>query len=182
MKKLSIYERPQALGRLLSLEKSGNVEIFLHGFKHKKFINGEFGFITKRMAKNKIEKARGFLAKGGIPCKRGIKFPWNMYSRGSLKAVEELGFLLFSNKYEKHFKGKQIIWKNQNGLQKRYLNSKCYRRGVPDFPKKETTVYYHGHAQNAGNTGIRESYDYFLSELKYLEKTDNLEFVFCSDI
>jgi predicted deacetylase len=182
MRKKSIYDYPRALDRLLLLVSQGYVEIFLHGLKHKKFINGEFGFISKRMAKKKIERARRLFEKGGIPYKEGIKFPWNIYSRGSLKAVEELGFILFSNKYEKHFRGKQIVWKNHNGIQKRYLNGKCYKRGVPDFPGKGGTVYYHGHAQNAGNTGIRESYDYFLNELKKLETEDGIEFIFCSEL
>jgi peptidoglycan/xylan/chitin deacetylase (PgdA/CDA1 family) len=182
MKKRPLSDYPQALDRLKELIKSGNVEVFLHGLTHIKFFNGEFGGISKKKVKARIQKAERTVQKAGIDYKKGIKFPWNMYNKNTLRIVEELGYVLFSNNYEKRFQGKQIIWKNHDNIKKRYLNIKCYKKGRPELPQKDDIVYYHGHAQNIGNTGIRESLSYFMSELKELEAIDKLDFIFCSQL
>jgi hypothetical protein len=182
MKKIPATDYPQSLERLRELIEKGNVEVFIHGLTHMKYLNGEFRTLPMNIVRKRILKSLQYTEKCQIPFKRGYKFPWNMYNRASLKALENLDLILFSNKYEKGFKGRQVIWENRDHIKKRYIQPANYRYGRPPKPLSTDTIYYHGHAQNVRSTGIRESYKNLLHELSELKKMADMMFIFCSDL
>jgi len=182
MKKIPATDYPQSLERLRELIDQGNVEVFLHGFTHMKYLNGEFGALPRRFVRRRVLKSIRYAERCTIPFKWGYKFPWNVYNRASLKVLEELKLTLFSNKYEKDFHGTQVIWENNGHVRKRYIQPEQYRHGRPDKPLSTDILYYHGHAQNVRSTGIRESFHTLLLELSELRKMHDMVFIFCSDL
>jgi len=182
MRRIPLTDYPRAIDRIREMVLSGHVEIFPHGLTHKKIIKGEFGGIPKRAAKKRIIKSAVYLDKAAIPFKKGFKFPWNMYNEASLHVLEEIEYILFSNKLKKNFKGSQVIWENSNNKKKRYIQTENYKYGIPEIPDKDDLVYYHGHAQNFSFNGIRESRSNFLKELYELKRAFNCEFIFCSEL
>ncbi|KPJ84316.1 MAG: hypothetical protein AMS17_16420 [Spirochaetes bacterium DG_61] len=182
MKKIPATDYPQSLERLRELIETGNVEVYLHGLTHMKFLNGEFGALPMNIVRKRILKSFQYTERCRIPFKRGYKFPWNVYNSASLKALERLDLVLFSNKYEKEFHGRQVIWENRDHIKKRYIQPANYRHGRPVKPLSTDTIYYHGHAQNVRSTGIRESCNTLLKELSELKNMTDVDFIFCSDL
>jgi len=182
MKNIPMTDYPQALDRVRELVKSGNVEIFLHGLNHKRFLKGEFGGLTKGQIKKRLEKAESFFRKTKIKCKKGIKFPWDICTSKALSVIEKMDYILFSNKYRIDFKGRQVIWKNKGNLKTRLIQTENFSYGKPILPNKKDIVYYHGHAQNVRHNGIRESFSNFVNELIELRSFSPVEFIFCSEV
>lgn len=182
MNRYSIMDYPRAIDRVKNMVLNKNIEIFLHGYTHIRFIKGEFGALPKFIIKKKILNAMSILEKVYIPFKKGFKFPWQIYNKAGLRVLEELGFILFSKKYENGFEGRQVIWSNYKDVKKRYIQTKEYVYGKPQDISPNDIIYYHGHAQDFGNNGIRESYKTFVQELSVLCKNTDYEFIFCSQI
>ena len=182
MKNIPLTDYPQALDRIIELVEKDVVEIFLHGLTHKKRFNGEFGLLNKNQIRKRIFKSASYLKKAHIPFKEGIKFPWNLYNKKVLEVLEDINYILFTNKLEKDFNGRQIVWKNSDKVQKRYVQTADYRYCKPSVPDKNSIIYYHSHAQNMRKNGIRESYKNFIEEIKELQKIEEVKFIFCSNL
>jgi hypothetical protein len=181
MEGIPLTAHPEALDRVHALLRSGHLEVFGHGLTHKKFLNGEFGSLPKAIAGRRIDRAFALFREASVDCGKGFKFPWNMYSRGALRALEERGCMLFSNKVEREYGGRQAAWVNHGKIMKRYIQTGDYRYGIPLPPGPSDIVYYHGHAQSMRSNGMRESCANLLKELDVLKIRAELEYVFCSD-
>jgi peptidoglycan/xylan/chitin deacetylase (PgdA/CDA1 family) len=182
MRNIPLTDYPQALDRLREIIENGNAEVFPHGLTHRRFFKGEFGMLPGATARRKVERSTGLLSKARIPFRNGFKFPWNVYSRAALSVLEELGFILFTDRPEYRFRGNQVVWDNSAGVVCRYVQTAEYRYGRPADPPEEAVVYYHGHAQNIRGNGIRESCKNLISEIRELQRRVNLEFIFCSQL
>ena len=182
MRNIPLADYPQALDRLREIIENGNVEVFPHGLTHRRFFRGEFGMLPGPVARKKVERSVRLLSRARIPFRDGFKFPWNVYSRAALSVLEELGFILFTNRIEYMFSGKQVVWDKSSGVVCRYVQTEEYRYGKPPAHGADSLIYYHGHAQNMRSNGIRESYKNFISEMKELQGLRNLEFIFCSQL
>jgi hypothetical protein len=181
MKGIPFNEKPHAVDKVRDLMRRGNVEVLAHGLTHKRFVNGEFGSLPEFLAGARIDRAFALFREAEIECGKGFKFPWNMSSRGSLRALEKRGYVLFSNKHEEGYGGRQVAWMNYGKLRKRWVQTAEYRYGQPTLPQQTEIIYYHAHAQNVRSNGIRESCKNLLRELGELERLADLEFIFCSD-
>jgi len=182
MKKIAINDYPQAAERIINLIDNGNVEVFLHGLTHMKILKGEFGLIPESIARKRIERAEKYLKRANIQFKKGIKFPWDMYGRGAMKAAFSLGYVLFTAKKSTEYPGKKILLRKNEVMQKRYIQPEKHRYKVSGIGNGVGIIYYHGHAQNVRSNGIRESYKNFLNELSELKRNYKVEFIFCSDL
>lgn len=182
MRNIPLTDYPQALDRLREMVESGNAEVFPHGLTHRRFFKGEFGMLPRFAARRKVQLSTGLLSRARVPFKKGFKFPWNVYSRAALGVLEELGYILFTNRPEYRFSGKQVVWDNCIGVICRYVQTAEYRYGKPADPPEDSVVYYHGHAQNIRYNGIRESCKNLISEIEELQSHGEVEFIFCSKL
>lgn len=110
---------PDNLGRdknivywLDSIKKDPRVEIALHGFNHEP---NEFINLSKEEAGLRIEKGKKEIVDtlGVIP----ITFipPYNEYSNGTIEALSEYGFKIFSAKENEFQTGKDLVYLGYNG-------------------------------------------------------------------
>jgi hypothetical protein len=181
MKGTSLSEKPVAVDRVRNLMRRGSVELFAHGLTHRKILNGEFGFLPELLAGARIDRAFALFREAGVECGRGFKFPWNVYGRGALRALEKRGLMLFTNKIEPEYAGIQVAWMEHGNIRRRRIQTGAYRYGKPATPGAGDILYYHGHAQAVRSTGLGESCDNLMRELEELSSHAELEFVFCSD-
>jgi hypothetical protein len=181
MKGTAFTDEPRAVDRIRVLVRRGSVELFPHGLTHRRIVNGEFGSLPEFLAGARIDRAFALFREAGVECGKGFKFPWNVYGRGALRALEKRGLILFTNKIETEYAGFQAAWTEHGRIRKRRIQTGDYRYGKPAFPGAGDILYYHGHAQAVRSTGVRESRDTLIEELDELSSRAELEFIFCSD-
>lgn len=182
MKRIPLTENKHAVKKVITFIEKGWIEVFLHGFTHKKFIKGEFYYLPAFLIKRKIEKAEMMLIDAGIAFSKGIKFPWDIYGEKELGIIYEKKYTLFTHKLRKRYAGVKVVWGNYGNVVKAYIQTSRYRYGRLNGLNENAIVYYHGHAQNMRDNGIRESFDNFVEELKYLVNNFNVDFIFTSEI
>lgn len=182
MRGITLTDYPQALERLKEMVERGNVEVFPHGLTHNRFVRGELGWLSRRGAKKKLEQSTRLLDRARVPFGEGFKFPWNIYSRAALLVLEELNYILFTNRMEGRYRGRQVVWGSRCSVVRRYIQTEDYRYGRPGIQAGDAVLYYHGHAQNIRGNGIRESYRNIVAEFRELGEQFNVDFIFCSQL
>ncbi len=180
MSRIRLNESNSSVEVIKNLINNNKIEIFIHGLTHKKFIKGEFGYLPGWIFEKRLNKAERILEEAGIAFGKGFKFPWDLYNRSELMILEKREYILFTHRFNKAYKGKQIVWDNFGNLKKAYVQTERLRYPVIEKLNDDMIIYYHSHAQNMRDNGIRESFNNFTEELRSLMDRFNVNFIFVS--